>query len=84
MDFYLLIDDKSITSVATDAHRLALASSSLNEAASENISGIVPKEKSINEIGKLVGDESENVLIQLGHTSISVNISGTTLCEQAH
>ena len=74
---YLLIDDKSITSVTTDAHRLALANSSLNEAASENISGIVPR-KSINEIGKLVGDESENVLIQLGHTSISVNISGTT------
>ena len=74
---YLLIDDKSITSVTTDAHRLALASSSLNEATPEAISGIVPR-KSINEIGKLVGDESENVLVELGNTSIAVNISGTT------
>ena len=32
---FLLIDDKSITTVATDAHRLALAHSSLNEAVSE-------------------------------------------------
>ena len=74
---YLLVDDKSITSVATDAHRLALSSSSLNEATPEAISGIVPR-KSINEIGKLVGDETENVLIKLGQTSISVSISGTT------
>ena len=74
---YLLVDDKSITSVATDAHRLALSSSSLNEATPESISGIVPR-KSINEIGKLVGDETENALIELGQTSISVSISGTT------
>ncbi len=74
---YMMIDDKVITTVATDAHRLAMATSSLNEASSESISGIVPR-KSINEIGKLVGDESENVVIQLGQTSIAVNVSGTT------
>ena len=74
---YLLIDDKSITSVATDAHRLALVSSSLNEATQEGMSGIVPR-KSINEIGKLVGEESENVIIELGQTSIAAKISGTT------
>tara|TARA_B100001778_G_scaffold50056_1_gene37267 strand:- start:3 stop:1106 length:1104 start_codon:yes stop_codon:yes gene_type:complete len=74
---FLLIDDKSITTVATDAHRLALAHSSLNEAVSESTNGIVPR-KSINEIGKLVGEGSENVLIKLGQTSIAVNVSGTT------
>ena len=74
---FLLIDDKSITSVATDAHRLALATSSLNEATQEGMNGIVPR-KSINEIGKLVGEESENVIIELGRTSIAVKISGTT------
>ena len=74
---YMMIDDKVITTVATDAHRLAMATSSLNEASSESTSGIVPR-KSINEIGKLVGDESENVVIQLGQTSIAANISGTT------
>ncbi len=74
---YMVIDDKVITTVATDAHRLAMATSSLNEASSESTSGIVPR-KSINEIGKLVGDESENVVIQLGQTSIAANVSGTT------
>ena len=74
---YMMIDDKVITTVATDAHRLAMATSSLNEASSESTSGIVPR-KSINEIGKLVGDESENVVIQLGQTSIEANVSGTT------
>ena len=74
---YMMIDDKVITTVATDAHRLAMATSSLNEASSESTSGIVPR-KSINEIGKLVGDESENVVIQLGNTSIAANVSGTT------
>ena len=74
---YLSVDDKTITAVATDAHRLALESATLNEAISENIDGIVPR-KSINEIGKLVGEESENVVIKLGHTSIAINISGTT------
>jgi len=74
---FLLIDDKTITSVATDAHRLAMASSLLNEAISDSTNGIVPR-KSINEIGKLVGDGSENALINLGQTSIAVNISGTT------
>ena len=74
---YMMIDDKVITTVATDAHRLAMATSSLNEASSESTSGIVPR-KSINEIGKLVSDESENVVIQLGQTSIAANVSGTT------
>jgi len=74
---FLLIDDKTITTVATDAHRLALAHSSLNEAVSESTNGIVPR-KSINEIGKLVGEGSENVVIKLGQTSIAANVSSTT------
>ena len=74
---YLLIDDKTMTAVATDAHRLALSKSLLNEAVSENSNGIIPR-KSINEIGKLVGDESENIVIKLGPTSIAANVAGTT------
>ena len=68
---FISIDDKNITSVATDAHRLALASSTLNEASTEATDGIVPR-KSINEIGKLVGDNSENVLIKIYKSSILV------------
>ena len=74
---YLSVDDKTITAVATDGHRMAMDSVTLNEAVSENIDGIVPK-KAIIEIGRLVGEESENVVIKLGRTSISINISGTT------
>ena len=74
---YLIVDDKTITSVATDAHRLALATEQLNEASIENIAGIVPR-KSINEIGKLVSDEVENVVIKLGSTSIAAIVGGTT------
>ena len=74
---YLSVDDKTITAVAATSHTLAKDSATLNEAVSENIDGIVPK-KAIIEIGKLVGEESENVIIKLGHTSISINISGTT------
>ena len=56
---------------------MAIDSATLNEAVSENIDGIVPK-KAIIAIGKLVGEESENAVIKLGRTTISVNISGTT------
>jgi DNA polymerase-3 subunit beta len=73
---YLSVEDTFITSVATDAHRLAMANLGINEGVSGKITGIVPR-KSINEIGKLVGDSSENILLQLGSSSINVDISGT-------
>jgi DNA polymerase-3 subunit beta len=61
---------------ATDAHRLALATAPLNEGVSEQITGIIPR-KSINEIGKIVSDSSENILLQLTPNSINVNVAGT-------
>tara|TARA_Y100001949_G_C15978028_1_gene327108 strand:+ start:941 stop:2044 length:1104 start_codon:yes stop_codon:yes gene_type:complete len=73
---FVSIDDKNITTVATDAHRLALASTTLNEASSESTSGIVPR-KSINEIGKIAGDNSDNVIVKISQTSVSVESSGT-------
>ena len=74
---YLSIEDTSITSVATDAHRLATASLSLNEAVSESISGIVPR-KAINEIAKLVSEEGDNIILSLGSNSIKAVSGGTT------
>ncbi len=73
---FISIDDKNITAVATDAHRLALASATLNEASTESTSGIVPR-KSINEIGKLAGDNSDNVIVKISQTSVSVESAGT-------
>ncbi len=72
----LIVDDKTITAVATDGSRLAVANALLNEAVPNSISGIVPK-KSINEIGKLVSEASENIIIKLGPSSISADVGGT-------
>ena len=74
---FLSVEDTQVTSVATDAHRLATATLSLNEGVSEQITGIVPR-KSINEIGKLVNESSDNILLQLSANSINVNVAGTT------
>ena len=78
---YLSVEDTLITSVATDAHRLALANAALNEGISENITGIVPR-KSINEIGKIVSEYSENILLQLSANSINVSVSGTSFASK--
>ena len=78
---YLFVEDTLVTSVATDAHRLAMATLPLNEGVQGQLTGIVPR-KSINEIGKLVGDSSENVVLRLGSSSIIVDISGTTFASK--
>jgi len=73
---FIAIDDKNITAVASDGSRLALASASLNEATIKTTSGIVPK-KSINEIGRLVSDYSDNVVMKISESSVMVEIGGT-------
>jgi DNA polymerase-3 subunit beta len=73
---YISIEDTLITSVATDTHRLAVAKTSLNEGVLDNITGIVPR-KAINEIGKIVSESDENVLLNLSENSINVCVSGT-------
>ena len=78
---YLSVEDTLITSVATDAHRLALANAALNEGISETITGIVPR-KSINEIGKIVSEYSENILLQLSANSINISVSGTSFASK--
>ena len=58
-----------------------MATLPLNEGVQGQLTGIVPR-KSINEIGKLVGDSSENVVLRLGSSSIIVDISGTTFASK--
>lgn len=74
---YLSIDNTTITSVATDAHRLALSTQNINESLGDPINGIVPR-KSINEIAKLLNEDSENITLNLGSNSINVSVAGTT------
>lgn len=73
----LSVDDKTIQASATCSSRIAIEKIMLNEAVEKTVEGIVPK-KAINEIGKLVAEETDNVLIGLGSNRITVNVSGTT------
>ncbi|MDA7729907.1 DNA polymerase III subunit beta [Gammaproteobacteria bacterium] len=78
---FLTIDNTSITSVATDAHRLALSTQNINESIESTITGIIPR-KSINEIAKLLNDESENITLNLGPSSVNISASGTTFASK--
>ena len=74
---YLNIEDKNITAVTTDAHRLAISTNSTTKSVSGEISGIIPR-KSINEIGKLLSDSSEEVTLSLGSNTIMLKTDSTS------
>ena len=74
---YLNIEDKNITVVTTDAHRLAISTNSTTKSVSGEISGIIPR-KSINEIGKLLSDSSEEVTLSLGSNTIMLKTDSTS------
>ena len=74
---YLNIEDKNITAVTTDAHRLAISTSSTSKSISGEISGIIPR-KSINEIGKLLSDSSEEVTLSLGSNTVMIKTDSTS------
>ena len=74
---YLNIEDKNITVVTTDAHRLAISTNSTTKSVSDEISGIIPR-KSINEIGKLLSDSSEEVTLSLGSNTIMLKTDSTS------
>lgn len=69
---YIMVEGTNILAVASDAHRLAIASTNLDAASSNEISGIIPR-KSINEIAKLVGDVDGTVEVNLSNSSIKTS-----------
>ena len=69
---FITIEESDILAVASDAHRLAIASSDLDAKADNNTSGIIPR-KSINEIAKLVGEVEGIVEINLSNNSIKTS-----------
>lgn len=69
---YIEVDGADILAVASDAHRLAIASSDLEATSSIEINGIIPR-KSINEIAKLVGDIEGAVEVNLSNSSIKTS-----------
>ena len=69
---YITVEGTNILAVASDAHRLAIASTNLDAASSNEISGIIPR-KSINEIAKLVGDVDGTVEVNLSNSTIKTS-----------
>ena len=69
---YIKVEGTNILAVASDAHRLAIASTNLDAASSNEISGIIPR-KSINEIAKLVGDVDGTVEVNLSNSTIKTS-----------
>ena len=69
---YIMVEGTNILAVASDAHRLAIASTKLDAASSNEVSGIIPR-KSINEIAKLVGDVDGTVEVNLSNSTIKTS-----------
>ena len=69
---YITVEGSNILAVASDAHRLAIASTALDADSPNNMSGIIPR-KSINEIAKLVSDVDGVVEVNLSSSSIKTS-----------
>ena len=70
----LLIEYKEgeVNAVATDGHRLALATSPLNEISSiEGVRQIIPR-KAVLELSKILKQENEDIKVTFGDSSLSV------------
>ena len=74
---FISVEDKNITVVTTDAHRLAISSNNTTKSVSGEVCGIIPR-KSINEIGKLLSDSSEEVSLSLGTNTIMLKTDSTS------
>tara|TARA_Y100000590_G_scaffold446396_1_gene580064 strand:- start:471 stop:1568 length:1098 start_codon:yes stop_codon:yes gene_type:complete len=66
---YISISKNLITTVATDAHRLAI--NAVEADADNDFVGIIPR-KSVNEIIRLLGDIGEDVLIKANEASLTL------------
>ena len=74
---YMSVEDNSITVVTTDAHRLAISTNNTTQDIAREVSGIIPR-KSINEMGKLLSDSTEEVSLCLGSNTIMLKTESTT------
>jgi len=68
---YLSINNKEITAVTTDAHRLAVAN--LFTQSDHSFSGIIPR-KSINEIAKFLSDEDGDAELKINDASLELSV----------
>ncbi len=73
---FISVEEKTITLTASDGHRLATCSNEVVDDTSKHLSGIIPR-KAINEIGKLLTDLSDEVIISLGSNTIALETTNT-------
>ena len=73
---YVSVEDKGITLTATDGHRIATCSKAIIENVTGSLSGIIPR-KAVNEIGKLLTDLSDEIIVSLGSNTIAVETTNT-------
>ena len=71
------VEDNSITVVTTDAHRLAISTNNTTQDIAREVSGIIPR-KSINEMGKLLSDSTEEVSLCLGSNTVMLKTESTS------
>tara|TARA_A100001388_G_scaffold275830_1_gene262145 strand:- start:974 stop:2077 length:1104 start_codon:yes stop_codon:yes gene_type:complete len=74
---YMSVEDNSITVVTTDAHRLAISTNNTIQDIAREVSGIIPR-KSINEMGKLLSDSTEEVSLCLGSNTVMLKTESTS------
>ena len=63
--------------VTTDAHRLAISTNNTIQDIAREVSGIIPR-KSINEMGKLLSDSTEEVSLCLGSNTVMLKTESTS------
>ena len=71
------VEDNIITVVTTDAHRLAISTNNTTQDIAREVSGIIPR-KSINEMGKLLSDSTEEVSLCLGSNTVMLKTESTS------
>lgn len=74
----LKTEEQHLTAASTDAHRLATTSKPLKNQTNADATGLIPR-KAVAEIGKLLVDLNEDVLVDLSKNTIKVEAGLTTL-----
>ena len=74
----LEVTPQHIRTVATDGHRLAMVTNSEGGAGEDRLQAIVPR-KGVLEIGRLLDDSEDDVVVQLGANHLQVSRGAVTL-----
>jgi DNA polymerase III subunit beta len=74
----LEVDDRQVRAVATDGHRMAIATRAEGVAGLERMQVIIPR-KGVMELGRLLGDGDEPVTVSLGRNHLQAQVGNFAL-----